>query len=137
MSQLETPCHAVGYGKFSSVKGGSGSELKNNPAMSNRIGGLKRSANKDAFAEISTVNVSSSLTDVYESLETVNDHRDNGVRLQCLQPSIHLQFLCLNNYVADPTLILVLIRPLPAICPLYNEDLTDYKRTYTLSIYYL
>ncbi|KAJ6700152.1 CLAVATA3/ESR (CLE)-RELATED PROTEIN 22 [Salix purpurea] len=47
MSQLETPCHAVGYGKFSSVKGGSGSELKNNPAMSNRIGGLKRSANKD------------------------------------------------------------------------------------------
>lgn len=47
MSQLETPCHAVGYGKFSGVKGGSGSELKNNPAMSDSIGGLKRNANKD------------------------------------------------------------------------------------------
>ncbi|KAF9679525.1 hypothetical protein SADUNF_Sadunf06G0023900 [Salix dunnii] len=69
MSQLETPCQAVGYGKFSSVKGGSGSELKNNPAMSNSIGGLKSNANKDAFAEISTVNVSGSLTDVYESLD--------------------------------------------------------------------
>lgn len=47
MSLLETPCYAVGYGKFSSVKGGSSSELRNNPAMSNSVGGLKRNANKD------------------------------------------------------------------------------------------
>ncbi|KAL9401030.1 hypothetical protein Peur_004879 [Populus x canadensis] len=32
MSQLETPCYAVGHGKFSSFRGGSSSELKNNPA---------------------------------------------------------------------------------------------------------
>ncbi|KAL3585211.1 hypothetical protein D5086_012078 [Populus alba] len=47
MSLLETPCYAVGYGKFSSVKGGSRSELRNNPAMSNGVGGHKRNANKD------------------------------------------------------------------------------------------
>jgi hypothetical protein len=32
MSQLETPCYAVGHGKFSSFRGWSSSELKNNPA---------------------------------------------------------------------------------------------------------
>ncbi|KAG6743685.1 hypothetical protein POTOM_052386 [Populus tomentosa] len=87
MSPLETPCYAVGYRKFSSFKGGSSSELKNNPAKSSNIGGLKGNADKDDFLfcflssaflpfrnilklllEISTVNVSGSLTDVYESL---------------------------------------------------------------------
>ncbi|CAK7340261.1 unnamed protein product [Dovyalis caffra] len=48
MSQLETPCYAVGYGKFSSFKGGSSSEPKNNLAKSNNIGaGFKRNADKD------------------------------------------------------------------------------------------
>ena len=47
MSPLETPCYAVGYGKFSSFRGGSSSELKNNPAKSNNIGGLKGNADKE------------------------------------------------------------------------------------------
>ncbi|KAL9373576.1 hypothetical protein Peur_033196 [Populus x canadensis] len=47
MSPLETPCYAVGYGKFSSFRGGSSFELKNNPAKSNNIGGLKGNADKD------------------------------------------------------------------------------------------
>ncbi|KAF9664560.1 hypothetical protein SADUNF_Sadunf16G0031300 [Salix dunnii] len=47
MSQLEAPCYAVGYGRFSSSKGGSISELKNSPARSNSMGGLKGNADKD------------------------------------------------------------------------------------------
>ncbi|KAJ6425998.1 hypothetical protein OIU84_026557 [Salix udensis] len=47
MSQLEAPCYAAGYGRFGSSNGGSISELKNSPARSANIGGLKGNADKD------------------------------------------------------------------------------------------
>ncbi|KAJ6316825.1 hypothetical protein OIU78_019997 [Salix suchowensis] len=47
MSQLEAPCYAVGHGRFGSSNGGSISELKNSPARSTNIGGLKGNADKD------------------------------------------------------------------------------------------
>ncbi|KAB5519302.1 hypothetical protein DKX38_023621 [Salix brachista] len=79
MSQLEAPCYAAGHGRFGSSNGGSISELKKSPARSTNIGGLKGNADKDGdeifgaekrklLLANSTVNVSSSLTDVYESL---------------------------------------------------------------------